>query len=588
MIRSFNVVSICLLGLLLAEAAGAQFGGIRLPGRNRDEPEVPAPSATQAARTVGGAAASSLQGGDDFADIPLGEGPLMLSGKCLPDGNEDMTAEEIRTGIRDQANGWYTSNDEGFKDQVNNAKRGLLGRHAQYAYETNRSAHSEIVYVMEDRFRVFSGLYDNLMVQDLVNEIGQEVIPNTSEKFFTFKLIADPIPFAESLVTGTVHVSTGLVAMLDNKAQLAFILGHEAAHIYLEHQQERMKLDLAARRLRTTCAEKQATNRAWWQLGLGVGGAIAGNKVGGALGSKTLGTLVGGVGGLVAANMITRQREEVVEWNEEEEAAADELAFEWLLRAKLNVREAPRLYLALEEEGRKDARVGLAFLGDQFQARKRHDNVMALIENPKYAAELEGPLGGDGPEFQLLMAEVKRDNGIMAYQYDMLEVARRNLGEAAAVRDTDPTAQYFYGKVLKMVGRTEEDRQASIKAFARAMEVDTRNQNFGAFLHRAVALMEAESSDVEKAQSIGMLQQYIDGYMRSRNESARINGQVYPPHLETIYDYLSRMGEYEWKPAGIENNFRDVDIMEVKDPLFQAPAAGAAAEAVKTAAPKTN
>jgi hypothetical protein len=56
------------------------------------------------------------------------------------------------------------------------------------------------------------------------------------------------------------------------------------------------------------------------------------------------------------------------------------------------------------------------------------------------------------------MAEVMRDNGIMAYYTDMFEVARKNLGDAVAIRDNDPETEYFYGKTLETLGRWAQAR----------------------------------------------------------------------------------------------------------------------------------
>ena len=44
-----------------------------------------------------------------------------------------------------------------------------------------------------------------------------------------------PLPYANSLATGTIYLSTGMISLLDNESQLAFLLMHEAGHVILSH-----------------------------------------------------------------------------------------------------------------------------------------------------------------------------------------------------------------------------------------------------------------------------------------------------------------------------------------------------------------
>src|ERR1044071_2340610 len=103
------------------------------------------------------------------------------------------------------------------------------------------------------------------------------------------------------------------------------------------------------------------------------------------------------------------------------------------------------------------------------------------------------------------MAEVKRDNGVLAFHHDMLDVARENLATAVKIKPQDPTALYYYAKILKQTARTDEERAKSLDYFRRAEENDQRNLNYGARLHRAVALLKPDANDSEKAQAVELL-----------------------------------------------------------------------------------
>src|SRR2546422_8220223 len=133
--------------------------------------------------------------------------------------------------------------DADFKDDVEEAYGELMRQHGDRAYLKNTQISSRIVSVREDRWRVHENLYDNLLVQDHVNRIGQRLVAAESERIFAFKVIPDPIPLAETLATGTVYISTGLISMLDSEAQLAYVLAHEAGHVDKNHWHERVMLE---------------------------------------------------------------------------------------------------------------------------------------------------------------------------------------------------------------------------------------------------------------------------------------------------------------------------------------------------------
>ena len=74
----------------------------------------------------------------------------------------------------------------------------------------------------------YGQLYDNPILLRYVNTLGQRLVPRNSPNLYAFRLLLDPMPRAMSLSTGTIYVSTGLVSMLDNEAQLSYVLAHDA------------------------------------------------------------------------------------------------------------------------------------------------------------------------------------------------------------------------------------------------------------------------------------------------------------------------------------------------------------------------
>jgi beta-barrel assembly-enhancing protease len=83
-----------------------------------------------------------------------------------------------------------------------------------------------------------------------VDEVGRKLIANQpplENVEFRFHVLRDPMVNAFALPNGSIYVTTGLLAVLENEAQLASVLGHEATHVikrhtYLENRSMRKKV----------------------------------------------------------------------------------------------------------------------------------------------------------------------------------------------------------------------------------------------------------------------------------------------------------------------------------------------------------
>jgi predicted Zn-dependent protease len=283
-------------------------------------------------------------------------------------------------------------------------------------------------------------------------------------------------------------------------------------------------------------------------LGTLAGGGIGAIADKGARGQGALaGAGVGAAAGLITGLLLNRPL--IVSWDRVQEDKADEMAFKQVLAVNYDVREVPKLYVTIENLARRDTRVGLGFIGDRKRIQNRKEKAADLIANA-YKADIEvklqkGEFIGDSPEHRNLMAELKRDNGIMAYYHDMFEMARNNLKEAVTIRDNDPAAHYFYGKVLEQIGRTPEDNKEAMKAFANAVKFDYRHQNYGANLHYALELMDDNQQQNKQAITTS-----FDSYVTNYSYWLVENGQMrfFPPNLDPIYEYMRLYGDTGWRP----------------------------------------
>jgi predicted Zn-dependent protease len=75
-------------------------------------------------------------------------------------------------------------------------------------------------------------------VQAYLDTTGKRVLagrPAPEKVTFRFFVLCDTTVNAYSYANGSVYVTTGLLALLKNEAQLASVLGHETAHVYERH-----------------------------------------------------------------------------------------------------------------------------------------------------------------------------------------------------------------------------------------------------------------------------------------------------------------------------------------------------------------
>ncbi len=81
------------------------------------------------------------------------------------------------------------------------------------------------------------GRYPNEEVQDFVDRIGQDLarVSHRQNLDFHFTVLDDDIVNAMALPGGYIYVTRGMLAHLENEAQLAAVIGHEIGHVTGRH-----------------------------------------------------------------------------------------------------------------------------------------------------------------------------------------------------------------------------------------------------------------------------------------------------------------------------------------------------------------
>ncbi|MCU1330603.1 MAG: peptidase Ste24p [Bryobacterales bacterium] len=173
----------------------------------------------------------------------------------------------------------------------------------------------------------------NAFLQSYVSKVGGRVAGTreaTASGFpFSFTLVADPSINAFALPGGPMFIHSGLIAAVDNEAQLAGVMGHELAHVILRH------------------GTHQASKATGISLIAGLAGAAAGNN-------SIMGQLAqAGIG--LGANSV------LLSFSREAETEADALGAHLMAEAGYDPKEMARFFAKLNEQG---GRSGPQFLSD--------------------------------------------------------------------------------------------------------------------------------------------------------------------------------------------------------------------------------
>lgn len=442
------------------------------------------------------------------------------------------------------------------------AERPEVQEEIRVAWDTLRQSHMETAYSINQTaawgltddpinrpggdlkdFKQVDRLYSNPMTQVYVNNIGQRLVPKDSPNFYAFRILLDPIPKAFSLTTGSVYITTGLLALLDSEAQLSYILAHEVAHVEQQHEYKKIRNLVLEEELNKAKEAKAERTKEAIALGGALTGGLLGGLAKGGAAAIIAGALSGGVVGGLAGELLVHPKLQETDWSVLEENEADAYGAQYMLDAGYDVREVPRLYVSLDRIVSKDQKVGLGFMGDPRRIKQRTGHIQQLI-----AGELKPKLEklvasngvtGSGSDFPILISAARRDNAIIAMQYDLFAEARQNLEDALAQRSNDPSVHFYLSRVEALTARTPEDKREAVAHIVEGIRLDAaRGAIPDLHLEMAISLLD-QSNSANKAQIISELKTYVTLFQRD-------NAGQLPGDMSAIFDYFNLVGETGW------------------------------------------
>ena len=262
------------------------------------------------------------------------------------------------------------------------------------------------------------------------------------------RVIKDPLLNAFALPNGTIFLHTGILARMENEAQLATVLGHELVHFTHRHGV------LEMRRARNRIVAAHVTTALLAALAAGSSGDPQAAASFAELGQSVL--------SLWTAAAITGYSRVL-------ETEADERGLEALLAAGYDPAESTKVFQQMKRE--LDA-MGVAepyFFGSHPRLDERIENYRRLL------AKREAP--GDHPRkdaeiYSESVSGVLLENAKLDLAIGRIETARAALARHLAGRPESAPGHFLMGELHRRSGRGEAETAAAVEAYLEAIRLD--------------------------------------------------------------------------------------------------------------------
>jgi predicted Zn-dependent protease len=324
----------------------------------------------------------------------------------------------------------------------------------------------------EEKLEKSGRLYDDPLLEEYLGRVADHLLPPEVKEAgnvgFRLRVFRDPTLNAFALPNGRIYFHTGLLARLENEAQLATIIAHETTHVTHRHALK-FNRDARNKALVFTLAGVAAS------IGVAV---LAGERArrGDPIGAHVLsqtGNVMLGLGlqlSLLAA---------VNGFGRDLEAEADREGMDRLVKAGYDPKEAPKVFDLLRKDREEQGPVENFFFGSHPRLTERIETTTHLLTT-RYAAQAAEPNRvKDGPDFPLRMRTVVRENAALDIRVGRFTLARAQLDRVLALTPRDPTAHLYFGDLHRLQSQRAKDpaekqrlARLAIERYERAAELD--------------------------------------------------------------------------------------------------------------------
>jgi tetratricopeptide (TPR) repeat protein len=268
-------------------------------------------------------------------------------------------------------------------------------------------------------------LLEDMALQTYLNQIVRNLQPDDlpAKMSFNVRVVRDPYLNAFAFPSGTIYLHTGLLARMDNEAQLAALLAHEMAHCTQRHALQ------AFRSIKARSGFMASVQHTLARL-----------------------TMV----------------QDVTGFNRDFETEADVVGLDYMVSADYDPYEALRLFEHLKEEIEYEQIKEPYFFGTHPKVQARIDTIRRLLETT-YADKHGGIKNRE--IFLSIVNPVILENAWLDLRSGRFWLAQRGGEKYLRGAENDADAYYLMGEIFRQRGR-EGDTEKALSYYRRATLTD--------------------------------------------------------------------------------------------------------------------
>ena len=330
-------------------------------------------------------------------------------------------------------------------------------------------------------------LYHEPELENYLNRIVKKLQTHSIAPDFRIqiKILKDPNLNALAYPNGVIYIHTGILARMDNEAQLAALLSHEMTHCTHRHS---LRVIRSIKDRPAFAAAVQDT--------LAKISAV-----------QEVARLLGASGSMAAVSGYTRELE----------SEADQVGLDLMAKANYDPTEALKLFEHLKQEIEAEEIVEPFFFGTHPNIQQRIENVRDWLANENYKNRT---VVKSTAEFQDRLQRVVLTNARLDLRLGRFDVAQQTVTKYLGMQQNDSRAYYLFGEILRQRDH-QDDARTAVSYYEKAISLDPSYPE----PHKALGLIHYKEGEKQLAkkffESCLLLspnasdKAYIQGYLKN-------------------------------------------------------------------------
>jgi predicted Zn-dependent protease len=316
---------------------------------------------------------------------------------------------------------------------------------------------------LERRIDTSKFLYTNPHALAYLNDLAQTLAAGQVAEpslAIRVKILRQPQLNAFALPHGTIYINTGLLARMDNEAQLATVLGHELTHFTHRHALKE------ARNAKNTTAFHESVSSLFVLVGVPPG-------------AGQLWTLASVQG-----------------YSREMESEADEVGLNAMVQAGYDPNESPKVFQLFQQDPNEGGLDEPYYFGSHPKLQDRIDHYTALLSTTYAHQSQVGGLTNEDT-FHAYLDDVVLEDAAMGLERGRVKAGRTEIEQVLSRRPQNARAHFLLGEAHRRSGHSESETQEALTAYQRAAQLDPAYPE----PHRELGLIYRRSDDVAHARA---------------------------------------------------------------------------------------